>query len=133
MNQQQLMRYAAEAGPRLLWLNVAHLFSVSLLPLVAACMAVSELAPQPVPAARLLSQAGCTRRGEASAAVSAANVRCRTDIRVSAVTADPPVTPYSALSRLPAGVARHSLVRRRQVCTLVKRCCERSISHGTLA
>ena len=37
-----------EATPRLLWFNFAHLFSVSLLPLSTAWMAVSELAPQPV-------------------------------------------------------------------------------------
>jgi len=43
-----LMRYAAEATPRLLWFNFAHLFSMSLLPLSTAWMAVSELAPQPV-------------------------------------------------------------------------------------
>ena len=42
------MRYATEATPRLLWFNFAHLFSVSLLPLSTAWMAVSELAPQPV-------------------------------------------------------------------------------------
>jgi uncharacterized membrane protein len=42
------MRYATEANPRLLWLNFAHLFSMSLLPLSTAWMAVSELAPQPV-------------------------------------------------------------------------------------
>jgi uncharacterized membrane protein len=42
------MRYAAEATPRLMWFNFAHLFSVSLLPLSTAWMAVSELAPQPV-------------------------------------------------------------------------------------
>src|SRR5262249_33702830 len=33
---------------RLLWFNFAHLFSMSLLPLSTAWMAVSELAPQPV-------------------------------------------------------------------------------------
>ena len=43
-----LMRYATEATPRLMWFNFAHLFSVSLLPLSTAWMAVSELAPQPV-------------------------------------------------------------------------------------
>ena len=43
-----LMRYATEATPRLLWFNFAHLFSMSLLPLSTAWMAVSELAPQPV-------------------------------------------------------------------------------------
>jgi uncharacterized membrane protein len=47
-NHHHLMRYAAEATPRLLWFNFAHLFSVSLLPLSTAWMAVSELAPQPV-------------------------------------------------------------------------------------
>jgi uncharacterized membrane protein len=40
--------YATEAMPRLIWLNFAHLFSVSLLTLSTAWMAVSELAPQPV-------------------------------------------------------------------------------------
>jgi uncharacterized membrane protein len=48
INHHHLMRYATEARPRLLWLNFAHLFSVSLLPLATAWMAVSELAPQPV-------------------------------------------------------------------------------------
>jgi uncharacterized membrane protein len=47
-NHHHLMRYATEARPRLLWLNFAHLFSVSLLPLATAWIAVSELAPQPV-------------------------------------------------------------------------------------
>ncbi len=42
------MRYAADATPRLLWFNFAHLFSMSLLPLSTAWMAVSDLAPQPV-------------------------------------------------------------------------------------
>ena len=32
-NHHHLLRYAKEARPRLLWLNFAHLFSVSLLPL----------------------------------------------------------------------------------------------------
>ena len=41
-------RYATETTPRLMWFNFAHLFSVSLLPLSTAWMAVSELAPQPV-------------------------------------------------------------------------------------
>lgn len=48
MNHHYLMRYATEASHRLLWLNFAHLFSMSLLPLSTAWMAVSELAPQPV-------------------------------------------------------------------------------------
>lgn len=47
-NHHYLMRYADEATPRLLWFNFAHLFSISLLPLSTAWMAVSELAPQPV-------------------------------------------------------------------------------------
>jgi uncharacterized membrane protein len=47
-NHHHLLRYATEATPRLLWVNFAHLFSVSLLPLSTAWMAVSELAPQPV-------------------------------------------------------------------------------------
>ena len=48
INHHYLMRYAHEATPRLLWFNFAHLFSMSLLPLSTAWMAVSELAPQPV-------------------------------------------------------------------------------------
>lgn len=47
-NHHYLLRYASEATARLLWLNFAHLFSISLLPLSTAWMAVSELAPQPV-------------------------------------------------------------------------------------
>lgn len=47
-NHHHLMHYAAEATPRLIWFNFAHLFSVSLLPLSTAWMAVSRLAPQPV-------------------------------------------------------------------------------------
>src|ERR1700761_1755257 len=48
INHHYLMRYAAEATPRLLWFNFAHLFAMSLLPLSTAWMAVSKLAPQPV-------------------------------------------------------------------------------------
>lgn len=47
-NHHYLLRYADEATPRLLWFNFGHLFSMSLLPLATAWMAVSELAPQPV-------------------------------------------------------------------------------------
>jgi uncharacterized membrane protein len=47
-NHHYLLRYAAEATPRLLWFNFAHLFSISLLPFSTAWMAESELAPQPV-------------------------------------------------------------------------------------
>jgi uncharacterized membrane protein len=47
-NHHYLMRYATEVTPRLLWFNFAHLFSMSLLPLSTAWMAVSKLSPQPV-------------------------------------------------------------------------------------
>src|SRR5580700_6361027 len=47
-NHHHLMHFATEATPRLMWFNFAHLFSVSLLPLSTAWMAVSQLAPQPV-------------------------------------------------------------------------------------
>lgn len=47
-NHHYLMRYASEATPRLMWVNFAHLFSMSLLPLSTAWMAVSKLSPQPV-------------------------------------------------------------------------------------
>ncbi len=40
--------FATAVTPRLMWFNFAHLFSVSLLPLSTAWMAVSELAAQPV-------------------------------------------------------------------------------------
>jgi uncharacterized membrane protein len=48
VNHHYLLRYATEATPRLLWFNFAHLFSMSLLPLATAWMAISRLAPQPV-------------------------------------------------------------------------------------
>lgn len=48
VNHHHLMRYATELAPRLMWFTFAHLFSVSLLPLSTAWMAVSRLAPQPV-------------------------------------------------------------------------------------
>ncbi len=47
-NHHYLLHHATEATPRLMWFNFAHLFSVSLLPLSTAWMAVSRLAPQPV-------------------------------------------------------------------------------------
>lgn len=47
-NHHHLLHFAREATPRLMWFNFAHLFSVSLLPLSTAWMAVSKLAPQPV-------------------------------------------------------------------------------------
>ena len=43
-NHHHLLRFATEATPRLIWFNFAHLFSVSLLPLSTAWMAVSRLA-----------------------------------------------------------------------------------------
>src|SRR4030095_14276833 len=46
-NHHYLMRYATEATSRLVWFNFAHLFSMSLLPLSTAWMAVSKLAPPP--------------------------------------------------------------------------------------
>src|SRR4029078_12794027 len=48
LNHHYLLRYANEATPRLLWVNFAHLFSMSLVPLSTAWMAESRLAPQPV-------------------------------------------------------------------------------------
>jgi uncharacterized membrane protein len=47
-NHHYLMRYATEATHRLLRFNFAHLFSISLLPLSTAWIAVSRLAPEPV-------------------------------------------------------------------------------------
>jgi uncharacterized membrane protein len=47
-NHHHLMRYARETTARLMWVNFGHLFSVSLLPVATAWMAVSELAPEPV-------------------------------------------------------------------------------------
>jgi uncharacterized membrane protein len=47
-NHHHLLRYVTEVTPKLVWFNFAHLFSVSLLPLSTAWMAVSKLAPQPV-------------------------------------------------------------------------------------
>jgi uncharacterized membrane protein len=48
VNHHYLFRCATEATPRLLWFNFAHLFSMSLLPLSTAWMAVSGLSAQPV-------------------------------------------------------------------------------------
>ena len=48
VNHHYLLRFAEETTSRLLWFNFAHLFSMSLLPLSTAWMAVSRLAPQPV-------------------------------------------------------------------------------------
>jgi len=48
VNYHYLLRYAEEATGRLLWINFAHLFAMSLLPLSTAWMAKSALAAQPV-------------------------------------------------------------------------------------
>lgn len=48
INHHYLMRFATEANSRVLWFNFAHLFSMSLLPLSTAWMAVTELGPHPV-------------------------------------------------------------------------------------
>src|SRR3569833_2819503 len=48
INHHHVLRYAREATARMLWLNFANLFSISLLPLATAWMATSALAPQPV-------------------------------------------------------------------------------------
>lgn len=48
VNHHHLFRYAEVATPRLIWLNFAHLFSMSLLPFATAWMARTELAPAPV-------------------------------------------------------------------------------------
>jgi len=48
VNHHYLLRFAKEATVRLLWINFAHLFAMSLLPLSTAWMAKSELAAQPV-------------------------------------------------------------------------------------
>ena len=48
VNHHHLLRYADQATPRLIWVNFAHLFSMSLLPFSTAWMARSELAPVPV-------------------------------------------------------------------------------------
>src|SRR5438046_8914662 len=47
-NHHHLILYATKTTPRLMWFNFAHLFSVSLLPLSTAWMAVSRLSSQPV-------------------------------------------------------------------------------------
>jgi uncharacterized membrane protein len=48
VNHHHLMRYADAATPRLVWVNFAHLFSMSLLPFSTAWMARMHLAPDPV-------------------------------------------------------------------------------------
>lgn len=48
INHHHLIRYATAVTPRLLWINFAHLFAASLIPLSTEWMAVSRLSPQPV-------------------------------------------------------------------------------------
>ena len=48
VNHHHLLQYAQSATPRLIWVNFAHLFSMSLLPFSTAWMARTELAPVPV-------------------------------------------------------------------------------------
>ena len=48
VNHHHLLRYAEKATPRLIWVNFAHLFSMSLLPFTTAWMARTELSPAPV-------------------------------------------------------------------------------------
>jgi uncharacterized membrane protein len=48
VNHHHVMRYATATTSYLMWLNFAHLFAMSLLPLATAWMAESRLAPQPV-------------------------------------------------------------------------------------
>src|SRR5882762_4087419 len=48
VNHHHLLRYAEIATPRLIWVNFAHLFSMSLLPFTTAWMARTRLAPAPV-------------------------------------------------------------------------------------
>ena len=47
-NHHYLMRFAKAATPALMWINFAHLFSMSLLPVSTAWMATSRLGAQPV-------------------------------------------------------------------------------------
>ncbi|HEY4210242.1 MAG TPA: TMEM175 family protein [Steroidobacteraceae bacterium] len=48
INHHHLLHFVRVASPRLLWINFAHLFFVSLLPFATAWMARTELAPLPV-------------------------------------------------------------------------------------
>lgn len=48
VNHHYLMRHAGEATVRLIWINFAHLFSMSLLPFSTSWMATGKLAAQPV-------------------------------------------------------------------------------------
>jgi uncharacterized membrane protein len=48
VNHHYLMRFAERATSKLIWVNFAHLFSMSLLPFATAWMARTRLAPIPV-------------------------------------------------------------------------------------
>ena len=48
VNHHHLMRYADSATPRLIWGNIAHLFTVSLIPFATVRIADSGLAAVPV-------------------------------------------------------------------------------------
>jgi uncharacterized membrane protein len=48
INHHHLMHFVRYTTPRLIWLNFAHLFAVSLLPFTTAWVARSHLAPIPV-------------------------------------------------------------------------------------
>lgn len=48
VNHHHLLRFVRHATPRLIWLNFAHLFVVSLLPFATAWMARSHLAAAPM-------------------------------------------------------------------------------------
>lgn len=86
-NHHHLMRYATEARPRLLWLNFAHLFSVSLLPLDRDPLSFrrgSGCRAQ-IPPARSrnllllphwICEAGCTGGAEANGGATARTLDC---------------------------------------------------------
>jgi uncharacterized membrane protein len=48
INHHHLLRFADECSPRLIWINFAHLFSLSLVPFATAWVASTHLAPVPV-------------------------------------------------------------------------------------
>lgn len=48
VNHHHLLHFVRFASPRLIWINFAHLFVVSLLPFATAWMARTRLAPAPV-------------------------------------------------------------------------------------
>jgi len=48
VNHHHLLRFVRRADQRILWLNFAHLFLVSLLPFATAWMATTRLGPTPV-------------------------------------------------------------------------------------